>query len=267
MEAYRKGPVSSIPCSFSLYSLLNQTEHVSSSLGRIPLGEIGNDAGKQFNVERPGRDQDMLEEVTIMEEPTIVDFKRLLELTNYSEKGSSRLAYLVKHWEYKEANAVRLLREELDILSKQREEVELKKLEILRSIVSRKKLTAISVRFPFLMESTTYGLMFLGLETMSLFRTRELRLMLSMTLLCTGSREPCIFLVVTCDNVLRRKLSKKLLKLNVLMHLQMEGPHFTVLNRVKIGKVLILDLDLGLERGWKSFSFVVKSVLLESPSI
>ncbi|PON73151.1 Sortase system response regulator [Parasponia andersonii] len=93
--------------------------------------DIGNDAGKQFNVERPGRDQDMLEEVTIMEEPTIVDFKRLLELTNYSEKGSSQLAYLVKHWEYKEANAVRLLREELDILSKQREEVELKKLEIL----------------------------------------------------------------------------------------------------------------------------------------
>jgi len=41
------------------------------------------------------------------------------------------LAYLVKHWEYKQANAVRLLREELDILSKQREEVELKKLEIL----------------------------------------------------------------------------------------------------------------------------------------
>ena len=93
--------------------------------------DIGNDAGKQFNVERPGRDQDMLEEVTIIEEPTIVDFKRLLELTNYSEKGSSQLAFLVKHWEYKQANAVRLLREELDILSKQREEVELKKLEIL----------------------------------------------------------------------------------------------------------------------------------------
>ncbi|KAM6559404.1 hypothetical protein CsatA_028643 [Cannabis sativa] len=93
--------------------------------------DIGFDAGKQFNVERPGQDQDMLEEVTIMEEPTIVDFQRLIELTNYSEKGSSQLTYLVKHWEYKQANAVRLLREELDILSKQREEVELKKLEIL----------------------------------------------------------------------------------------------------------------------------------------
>ncbi|KAH7523907.1 hypothetical protein FEM48_Zijuj06G0061900 [Ziziphus jujuba var. spinosa] len=93
--------------------------------------DIGNNAGKQFNVEKPGRDQDMLEEVTIIEEPTIVDFKRLLELTNYTDKGSSQLAYLVKHWEYKQANAVRLLKEELDILSRQRQEVELKKLEIL----------------------------------------------------------------------------------------------------------------------------------------
>ncbi|GFY96802.1 histidine kinase 5 [Actinidia rufa] len=73
----------------------------------------------------------MLEEVTIMEERTIVDFKRLLELTNYSEKGSSQLAYLVKNWEYKQANAVRLLREELDNLCKQKQEVELKQLEIL----------------------------------------------------------------------------------------------------------------------------------------
>ncbi|XP_077236763.1 histidine kinase 5-like [Tasmannia lanceolata] len=87
--------------------------------------------GKQFNIENPGVDQDMLEEVTIVDEPSIVDFKRLLELTSYSEKGSSQLAYLVKNWEYKQANAVRLLNEELDILSKQRKEVELKKLEIL----------------------------------------------------------------------------------------------------------------------------------------
>ncbi|KAL5559569.1 hypothetical protein UlMin_035780 [Ulmus minor] len=93
--------------------------------------DIGNDVGKQFNVEKPGGDQDMLEEVNIIEEPTIVDFKRLLELTNYSEKGSSQLAYLVKSWEYKQANVVRLLREELDILSKQKQEVELRQLEIL----------------------------------------------------------------------------------------------------------------------------------------
>ncbi|XP_052210719.1 probable histidine kinase 1 [Diospyros lotus] len=91
-----------------------------------------NEAGKQFNIERPGAyHQDMLEEVTIIEEPKIVDFKRLLELTNYSEKGSSQLAYLVKNWEYKQANAVRLLREELDSLTKQRLEFELKQLEIL----------------------------------------------------------------------------------------------------------------------------------------
>ncbi|XP_057959650.1 histidine kinase 5 [Malania oleifera] len=93
--------------------------------------DLGNEAGKKFNVDKPGVVQDMLEEVTIPEEPTIVDFMRLSELTNYSEKGSSQLNYLVKHWEYKQANAVRLLREELDNLSKQRLEVELKKREIL----------------------------------------------------------------------------------------------------------------------------------------
>ncbi|CAL5383357.1 unnamed protein product [Camellia sinensis] len=89
-----------------------------------------NEARKQFNIERPGADQDMLEEVTIIEEKTIVDFKRLSELSNYSEKGLSQLAHLVKNWEYKQANADRLLREELDNLSKQRQEVELKQLEI-----------------------------------------------------------------------------------------------------------------------------------------
>ncbi|KAK8991754.1 hypothetical protein V6N11_062750 [Hibiscus sabdariffa] len=93
--------------------------------------DVGNDAGKQFNVEKPGGEQDMLQEVTIVEEPTIVDFQHLLELTNYTDKGSSQLAFLVKHWEYKQANAVRLLREELDNLSRQRQESELKKLEIL----------------------------------------------------------------------------------------------------------------------------------------
>ncbi|KAB2027893.1 hypothetical protein ERO13_D05G065200v2 [Gossypium hirsutum] len=93
--------------------------------------DIEHEAGKQFNVENPRGDQDMLEEVTIVGEPTIVDFQHLIELTNYTDKGSSQLAYLVKHWEYKQANAVRLLREELDNLSRQRQESELKKLEIL----------------------------------------------------------------------------------------------------------------------------------------
>ncbi|CAL5335516.1 unnamed protein product [Camellia sinensis] len=89
-----------------------------------------NEAGKQFNIERPGADQDMLEEVTIIEEKTIVDFKRLSELSNYSEKGLSQLAHLVKNWEYKQANADRLLKEKLDNLSKQRQEVKLKQLDI-----------------------------------------------------------------------------------------------------------------------------------------
>ncbi|KAH7847844.1 hypothetical protein Vadar_030815 [Vaccinium darrowii] len=86
--------------------------------------------GKQFNIEKPGADQAMLEDIFIIEEPKIVDFKRLVELTNYSEKGSSQLAYLVKNWEYRQAYAVRLLREELDTLSKQKQESELKELEI-----------------------------------------------------------------------------------------------------------------------------------------
>ncbi|KAF8036936.1 hypothetical protein BT93_C2614 [Corymbia citriodora subsp. variegata] len=93
--------------------------------------DIGDDAGKQFNIENPGGDEDMLKEVTIPKEPNIVDIKRLLELTNYTDQGASQLAYLVKHWEYRQANAARLLKEELDILSRQRQEVELKKLEIL----------------------------------------------------------------------------------------------------------------------------------------
>ncbi|CAL5384510.1 unnamed protein product [Camellia sinensis] len=59
------------------------------------------------------------------------DHKDMLEeLSNYSEKGLSQLAHLVKNWEYKQANADQLLREELDNLSKQRQEVELKQLEI-----------------------------------------------------------------------------------------------------------------------------------------
>ncbi|XP_042515964.1 histidine kinase 5-like [Macadamia integrifolia] len=94
--------------------------------------DLGSKVGKQFNMEKPGGD--LLEEVNLKEEPSIVDFKRLLELTNYSEKGSTQLSLLVKHWEYKQANAVRLLNEELDNLSKQRQEVELKELEILEEL-------------------------------------------------------------------------------------------------------------------------------------
>ncbi|XP_058222283.1 histidine kinase 5 isoform X2 [Rhododendron vialii] len=97
----------------------------------ITLPDDINEAGKQFSIEKPGADQDILEEIEIIEEPQIVDFEHLVELTNYSEKGSSQLAYLVKNWDYRQANAVRLLRKELDNLSKQKQEVELKHLEIL----------------------------------------------------------------------------------------------------------------------------------------
>ncbi|KAJ6329875.1 hypothetical protein OIU76_008658 [Salix suchowensis] len=88
------------------------------------------DSSKPY-VEKPVGDQDMLEEVTIVEGPTIVDFHHLVALTNYTDRGSSQLTHLVQHWEYKQANAFRPFREELDILSKQWEEVELKKLEIM----------------------------------------------------------------------------------------------------------------------------------------
>ncbi|KAK2398882.1 ethylene receptor [Trifolium repens] len=94
--------------------------------------DVETDFGKQFSIEKPGMDQDILEEVTILEEPIVADFQRIVELTNCTNQGSFQLANLMKNWEHKQANAVRLLREELDSLTKQREEVDLRKLEILR---------------------------------------------------------------------------------------------------------------------------------------
>ncbi|XP_045823633.1 histidine kinase 5-like [Trifolium pratense] len=94
--------------------------------------DVETDVGKQFSIEKPGMDQDILEEVTILDEPIVADFQRIVELTNCTNQGSFQLANLTKHWEYKQANAVRLLQEELDKLSKQREEVELKNLELLK---------------------------------------------------------------------------------------------------------------------------------------
>ncbi|CAN6460154.1 unnamed protein product [Victoria cruziana] len=93
--------------------------------------DLCEDGGKLFNVEKPSLEQDMLQEVNIRDGPSFMDSKRLVELISCSEKGSSLLSYLVKQWEYKQANVVRLLNEELDILSKQRCEAELKKLEIM----------------------------------------------------------------------------------------------------------------------------------------
>ena len=55
--------------------------------------DVGTDIGKQFNIEKPGIDQYILEEVTIIEEPTNADFQCLMELTNYTDKGFSQLTY------------------------------------------------------------------------------------------------------------------------------------------------------------------------------
>ncbi|KAK9077811.1 hypothetical protein SSX86_006149 [Deinandra increscens subsp. villosa] len=88
-------------------------------------------AGKKFNVEKPGIDQDLKEDLTFNEDPAIVDFKHLIELTNHTEAGSSQLSSLVKKWEWEQEKAVRLLREELETLRKQHE-FELKKPEILQ---------------------------------------------------------------------------------------------------------------------------------------
>lgn len=93
--------------------------------------ELEKAADKQFNIDQPGSDQDMLEEVSTLQETSIVDFKRLKELTDLTEKGSSQMGCLMKQWEARQANAFRLLNEELDILKKQKQEAELKELEIL----------------------------------------------------------------------------------------------------------------------------------------
>ncbi|XP_021762110.1 histidine kinase 5-like [Chenopodium quinoa] len=91
-----------------------------------------NEAGSQFNVDWPKEDQDMLKEVAVNAGgPQKIDLELLHDMIVDTDKGGSQLANLMKQWEYKQQNAARLLREELDRLSKQREEVELKRLEIL----------------------------------------------------------------------------------------------------------------------------------------
>ncbi|KAL1221564.1 Histidine kinase 5 [Cardamine amara subsp. amara] len=75
-------------------------------------------------LEKPAGDLDMLKEVEIKDKPIIADLKRLQELMNSTQQGSSQLTNLVKQWEYMQNDAVRLLREELKNLNKQREETE-----------------------------------------------------------------------------------------------------------------------------------------------
>ncbi|KAM0026928.1 putative histidine kinase [Helianthus debilis subsp. tardiflorus] len=103
-------------------------DHVEVLSSKWP--ENIDEAGRKFSVDKPGVHDDMLDDdLVFIEEPSIVDFKQLEELTSYSEKGSSQLDFLVKNWEYKQENVVRLLREELENLTEQRQ-VELKNLEL-----------------------------------------------------------------------------------------------------------------------------------------
>lgn len=60
----------------------------------------------------------------------MVDLSHLVDLTTNTEMGSSQLDYLVKAREKKQANTIRLLKEDLENLSKQQQEVKLKQLEI-----------------------------------------------------------------------------------------------------------------------------------------
>ncbi|KAI3962382.1 hypothetical protein MKW92_024179 [Papaver armeniacum] len=83
--------------------------------------DLDKEVGRKFNIEKPGLDQGMLEQVKTQEDALKVDFKRLYELTSYSEKGSIQLNNLVKSWEYKQNNAVRLLNEEPQKLEIQEE--------------------------------------------------------------------------------------------------------------------------------------------------
>ncbi|CAA7027217.1 unnamed protein product [Microthlaspi erraticum] len=93
--------------------------------------DVGTEADKQFNVEKSAGDSDMLKEVDLSEKRTMADLTRLPELMDTTQHGTSQLTNLVKQWEYMQDNAVRLLREELKILTRQREEAEAKELKII----------------------------------------------------------------------------------------------------------------------------------------
>lgn len=91
---------------------------------------IGDKHQRQFRMENFRKDQDAFKDVKFDEKPAHVDYQRLMEMAN-SEKGISHMQYFMKHWEYKRANAARLLEEELGLLSQQRKEIEQNKQQIL----------------------------------------------------------------------------------------------------------------------------------------
>ncbi|GJZ31513.1 hypothetical protein Tco_0576560 [Tanacetum coccineum] len=88
-------------------------------------------AGKKFNVEKPGGDQDLLKGVTFIEEPTIVDFKHVPKKRNDVIIQDERLEIddecdinTVKFWKQ---NALHL--EKMFEASVQREQILLENLE------------------------------------------------------------------------------------------------------------------------------------------
>ncbi|XP_078163156.1 histidine kinase 5 isoform X2 [Carex rostrata] len=95
--------------------------------------DIEDKSNKQFNIEKPGNtEENLLKEFQSQEEKHKLDFMKLAELTDYSDIGSHQLTSLVKQYKFRRANAFRLLQEELDSLSKQRQEIEQRKQDILQ---------------------------------------------------------------------------------------------------------------------------------------
>ncbi|KAG6553889.1 hypothetical protein Mapa_004806 [Marchantia paleacea] len=73
----------------------------------------------------------LAEESLLVRERAFADPERLMELLHTSESGLIQLATLAKQWERRQANAVRLLRQQLDTLNMQRIEAERKHRQIL----------------------------------------------------------------------------------------------------------------------------------------
>ncbi|KAJ3679212.1 hypothetical protein LUZ60_017223 [Juncus effusus] len=95
--------------------------------------DIEDKSNKKFNIEKQSHtEQILLKELNFKEDQHQMDFKALSQLTDYSDKGSHQLTSLVKQYKFRKENAVRLLHEEINSLSKQRLEIEQKELEILR---------------------------------------------------------------------------------------------------------------------------------------
>ncbi|KAJ3679211.1 hypothetical protein LUZ60_017222 [Juncus effusus] len=101
--------------------------------------DIEDKSSKEFNNDKQSlTEQILLKELNFKEENSLkedqykMDFARLSELTHCSVKGSHQLTSLVNQYKSRKENAVRLLHEEINSLSKQRLEIEQKELEILR---------------------------------------------------------------------------------------------------------------------------------------